>query len=126
MGVFYKNKYIVVLALLLLVCSVSVGYVYYFLHKGNSKEQNIKKINANIVIYSKSACMYCILAKQFLDDKKVSYEVVELTNNRDLFIKLSNQTGQNTVPYIFIDDKFIGGYQDLLKYNLDAIIHSKF
>jgi glutaredoxin len=38
-----------------------------------------------------------------------------LTNNKYLIIKLVSQTGQNTVPYVFVNDEFIGGYQNLLE-----------
>lgn len=104
-----------IFALLLFICCVGV-YVYS-VHESNSVEKDAQKIDAKIIIYSKAACGYCVLAKEFLDKKGILYEVVELTNNKDLFIKLSNQTGQNTVPYVFISGKFIGGYQDLIKYD---------
>jgi glutaredoxin 3 len=67
----------------------------------------------NVLIYSKEGCSYCAMAKSLLDQKNIKYEIIELGNNQDLFTKLVNQTGQKTVPYVFIDDKFIGGYQDL-------------
>ena len=68
-----------------------------------------------VIVYSKKGCKYCTMAKQLLDKKGIYYEVVKLTNNKDLFIKLASQTGQNTVPLIFINDEFIGGYSSLLE-----------
>ncbi len=73
--------------------------------------------NIKVMIYSKNGCSYCTRAKILLERKGIPYEEVELTNKNDLIIKLIEQTGQTTVPYIFIDDKFIGGYQDLFELN---------
>ncbi len=32
-------------------------------------------------------------------------------------LNLLEETGQDTVPYIFIDGKFIGGYDNLLEFD---------
>ena len=71
-------------------------------------------IDGAALLYTLEGCGYCVLAKNFLDDRGVHYEVIDLGSNKDLRLKLLNQTGQTTVPYVFIDGKFIGGYQDLV------------
>lgn len=67
----------------------------------------------DILIYSKSGCIFCIKTKELLEENQLSYKQIELSNNRDLHLKLAKQTGQTTVPYIFINNEFIGGFQDL-------------
>lgn len=66
-----------------------------------------------ITIYTQNNCAYCIWAKQFLDSKKLSYHEIRIDLDpakKDEMIRL---TGKKTTPQIFINDKPIGGYDDL-------------
>lgn len=113
---FYKILTSCAVVLLILV---GVNLYNYYRSENVVVSTPAKSIRTDIkvIIYSKDGCQYCILAKKLLHDKGIPYEVVELTSNRDVFIKLANQTGQNTVPYVFINGEFIGGYSDLLNLN---------
>lgn len=71
-----------------------------------------------IVIYSRDSCPWCDRAKALLSQYKFPYS--EKILNRD-YVKedLQSVLGPNkklTVPQIVIDDKLIGGYEDLLEY----------
>ncbi len=68
---------------------------------------------AKITIYSKDPCPYCVRAKNFLDEKGVSYDVIDLTDKPEEIDRIKNETGWRTVPIILIDGKLIGGYTDL-------------
>lgn len=74
-----------------------------------------KEIKSKITLYTKPGCFYCSSAKSFLDDMKVQYSEIDVSNNRTRHEELMEETGSKTVPYIFINDKFIGGYTDMLK-----------
>jgi alkyl hydroperoxide reductase subunit F len=73
-----------------------------------------------IEIYSKNGCPYCNLAKQFLfayNPKIIEYNTLseekkEIVQNR---IKKQRGSEYSTYPIIFINDKFIGGYSDLVE-----------
>ena len=70
-----------------------------------------------IKIYSTSWWGPCKAAKQLLDDKGLSYEDINIEEaglSRDDLVKL---TGGYTVPQIVIDDKVIGGFDQLLRLN---------
>ncbi len=70
-----------------------------------------------IVIYTTSVCPYCVNAKNLLNQKGLKYTEIAIdkdTTKRDEMIKLS---GRRTVPQIFINDKPIGGFDDLSKLN---------
>ena len=69
-----------------------------------------------IVIYTTTVCPYCVNAKQLLSQKGLKYTeiVIDTDAKRDEMIKLS---GRRTVPQIFINDKPIGGFDDLAKLN---------
>lgn len=69
----------------------------------------------NVVIYSKENCVYCTKAKRFLDEKNISYTVEMMDNRPEELAKLKQETGHMTVPQIFINGTFIGGYTDLVE-----------
>lgn len=73
---------------------------------------------ANIIMYTKQVCPYCVQAKNLLKRKGFD-QVTEIDitqgNNKDEMIQKSN--GRMTVPQIFINNRHIGGFDDL--YALD-------
>jgi glutaredoxin 3 len=68
---------------------------------------------ANVIIYSKSNCPYCDWAKQLLDAKKVQYSIVRVDLDAAKLDEMVRLSGRRTVPQIFINNKAIGGYDDL-------------
>lgn len=72
------------------------------------------KSMAKVEIYTKFLCGYCARAKNLLASKGVDFEETDITTNaakRDEMLGRSN--GARTVPQIFIDDRHIGGSDDL-------------
>ena len=68
-----------------------------------------------IKIYSTSWCGYCRNAKRLLDERGLSYDEIDIDEigwSRD---DLYDLTGGRTVPQIVINEKPVGGYDDLLK-----------
>lgn len=73
---------------------------------------------AKVEIYTKKTCSYCVRAKQLLDSKKVSYTEITVDDNpQDLEVMLQRAEGRRTVPQIFINDRGIGGCDDLYALN---------
>ncbi len=72
------------------------------------------KINNNI-IYSTMSCPYCVKAKQLLTSLDLPYQEIDIGVNPDVLEELIKKTGWQTVPQIFINNKFIGGFDDLNK-----------
>lgn len=68
---------------------------------------------AKIVIYSKTYCPYCDRAKALLNSKGAAYEEINLEGKHEELKALMEKTGLRTVPQIFINDKLIGGFDDL-------------
>lgn len=67
-----------------------------------------------VLIYTKDNCIWCDRAKILLDSKKISYNEVDLSDDSER-LKFYEKIGDNvkTVPQVFIDDKRVGGFQDL-------------
>jgi len=69
----------------------------------------------NVTIYTFKTCPYCIRAKRLLTNKNVAFTEYEISNQDDKLKELEEKTGSGTVPQIFVDDKFIGGCDDLVE-----------
>ena len=68
-----------------------------------------------IKIYSTSWCGPCKNVKRLLEERGLSYveiDIEEIGWSRD---DLYDLTGGRTVPQIVINEKAVGGYDDLLK-----------
>ncbi|XP_032477601.1 glutaredoxin 2 isoform X1 [Phocoena sinus] len=77
----------------------------------------IQEIISNncVVIFSKTSCSYCTMAKKLFHDMNVNYKVVELDmleHGSQLQDALHEMTGERTVPRIFVNGTFIGGATD--------------
>lgn len=71
-------------------------------------------MSAKVVVYSTSVCPYCVRAKQLLERKGVAYNEINLsTEAPEVRLELMQRTNHRTVPQIFINDQFIGGFDQL-------------
>jgi glutaredoxin 3 len=69
---------------------------------------------AQVTIYSTTVCPYCVRAKQLLERKGVEYKEINLSKEApEVRFELMQRTNHRTVPQIFIDDQFIGGFDQL-------------
>ena len=66
------------------------------------------------MIYSKQPCPYCVRAKAFLKEKGIPFVEIDLSNNFDEIEALKKRTNHMTMPQIFVDDMFVGGYTELV------------
>ena len=69
-------------------------------------------------IYFKSWCPYSLRALRLLDAKGVNYEAIDLTDSADAEVQrkeleMRQRAGRTSVPQIFIDDRHLGGYDDI-------------
>jgi glutaredoxin 3 len=68
---------------------------------------------AKVVIYTTKICPYCVRAKMLLQKKGAAYEEIDVSHDHEQRMKLVETTRQRTVPQIFINDRHIGGCDDL-------------
>jgi len=71
-----------------------------------------------IIIYSKDPCPYCVRAKNLLRRKGVEFTEIKITSDEIKSEMIIKSGGRMTVPQIFINEKHIGGCDDL--HALDA------
>ena len=61
-------------------------------------------------------CPYCDAAKRLLKFKNVDFEEINITDRDEMWDELYRRTGgRQTVPEIFVGEKLIGGYDDLVQ-----------
>lgn len=67
----------------------------------------------NYLVYGKPSCGYCEKAKRLLSSKKIPHEYVDISKDTLLQFKLKS-SGIRTVPAIYLDGEYIGGYTELV------------
>ncbi|XP_075792852.1 glutaredoxin 2 isoform X1 [Pelodiscus sinensis] len=95
---------------------------------GLSNSATVNKIQETIsdncvVIFSKTTCAYCKMAKKLFQDMNVNYTAIELDmyENGSQFQDILHQmTGGRTVPRVFINGAFIGGATDTQRLHQEA------
>jgi glutaredoxin 3 len=53
------------------------------------------------------------MAYQLLDKKGVIYKKISVDENPNMWKEIHQKTGRSTVPQIYINNHYIGGYDDL-------------
>ncbi|BAZ06580.1 glutaredoxin 3 [Calothrix sp. NIES-3974] len=78
-----------------------------------------EQIKANVEIYTWQTCPYCIRAKMLLWWKGVKFTEYKIDGDETARAKMAERAnGRRTVPQIFINQKHIGGCDDI--YALDT------
>ena len=82
---------------------------------------------AKVEIYTWSRCPFCIRAKGLLDKKGVEYTEYCIDGDENARSKMKGRAnGRSSLPQIFIDDRHIGGCDDIydleMKGELEALL----
>ena len=72
----------------------------------------------NIVIYTKTKCKYCKMAKYLMEEFDISYKQIILDDDDERKEFYNNQSNKlnikiESVPQIFINNSYLGGYKEL-------------
>jgi glutaredoxin 3 len=74
----------------------------------NRKEREVVRL------YTTPYCGYCVAAKRLLAGRNIPFREIDVARDPGLRQRISRSVdGYRTVPMIFIDDVFIGGYDEL-------------
>ncbi len=68
---------------------------------------------ATVKIYTRPGCGYCSAARNMLQHKSVEFEDINIAGNSELRREMEALSGRYTVPQIFINNRAIGGYDDM-------------
>ena len=68
----------------------------------------------NVEIYSKSNCVFCDKAKNYFIQNNISYKEYNVEIPEVFDVLMTRNPNARTMPQIFINEKLIGGYTDLI------------
>jgi glutaredoxin 3 len=69
---------------------------------------------AEVVIYTKAYCPYCVRAISLLEQKQVAYQEVKIDQQPERRAEMIEKAnGRSTVPQIFIGTTHIGGCDEM-------------
>lgn len=70
---------------------------------------------AQVRMYATATCPYCLAAERMLKAKGVSQiEKIRVDLDRSRLTEMIEVTGRRTVPQVFINNHYVGGFADLL------------
>jgi glutaredoxin 3 len=72
-------------------------------------------MSAQVLMYSTAICPYCTRAESYLRSKGVAeIDKVRVDLDPARRVEMMQRTGRRTVPQIYIGDRHVGGYEDLV------------
>lgn len=73
---------------------------------------------SNVEIYTWSRCPFCLRAKDLLNKKNVEFTEYVIDGDEEARTQMAQRAnGRRSVPQIFINDRHIGGCDDLYALN---------
>ncbi len=64
----------------------------------------------SVTIYTTPTCIYCKLEKEFLNEHKIPFKVVDVSEDTQAAQQMIMKSGQSGVPVTEIDGKIIVGF----------------
>lgn len=69
---------------------------------------------ANVTMYTTATCPFCMNAERLLQSRGVKdIQKIRVDLHPELRVEMMEKTGRRTVPQIYIDERHVGGFEDL-------------
>ena len=65
----------------------------------------------SVIIYSTPTCPYCVMAKEFFEEKGVPYTDIDVSQDQRGAEEMIQKSGQMGVPVVDIDGNIMVGFQ---------------
>ncbi len=69
-----------------------------------------KSVKHKVIVFSTPTCPYCTMVKNYLKEKEIEFEDVNVAADQEMARKMVAKSGQMGVPQIWIDDAVVVGY----------------
>ena len=77
----------------------------------------------SVTVYTTDPCPWCLNAKALLKKRGVEYQEINLAKDPDGRAELVSRTGMMTFPQILIDERPLGGFDQLLAADRAGRLH---
>ena len=75
-----------------------------------------------VKVYSTNTCPYCTRAKEFLEENRIEFENINVSDDEEAAQEMIEKSGQMGVPVIVIGDEVIVGFD---KYKIMEVLNLK-
>lgn len=75
----------------------------------------------SVKVYSTPTCPWCTVAKNYLSSRKVAFEDLDVSRDRNAAMEMVKKSGQRGVPVIDIDGEIIVGFDQA---KIDSLIRA--
>jgi glutaredoxin 3 len=80
---------------------------------------------AEILLYTKDYCPYCVAAKNLLDAKGAEYREIDVGKDEKEYAEMLRKAApRKTVPQIFADGQALGGFDDIRKLDQEGRLNA--
>jgi ribonucleoside-diphosphate reductase alpha chain len=96
--------------------------LYYLRTEAKSRAENVSEkvervalqSDMRTLVYTKKNCPFCQLAKEELKLRGIPYDEIDLAEVGKTAAEITGRKDVKTVPQIYLDGEYIGGYDDLM------------
>ena len=64
----------------------------------------------NVTVYTSPECAWCMKVKEYLDNRHVPYNEIDVASNRELAMEMVRKTHQRVIPVVEVDGEYIFGF----------------
>jgi len=75
-----------------------------------------------VIVYSTPSCPFCYSLKEYLKEKNISFEEIDVSENEEKLKEMIKKSGQMGVPVVEIDGNIIVGFD---KEKIDKVLGIK-
>ncbi len=75
-----------------------------------------------VIVYSTETCPYCVMVKEYLKEKGIEFEEIDVGSNKEKAQEMVEKSGQMGVPVLEIGEKIVIGFN---KEKIDALLKEK-
>jgi len=65
---------------------------------------------AKVKLFTTPACVYCVTVKEFLKEKNVQFEEIDVSQDEKLKDEIIEKSGQMGVPVLDVDGEMVAGF----------------
>ncbi len=73
-----------------------------------------------VLMYCTETCPFCQRALRLLEKKGVTPVRIDVDDDPGKWEEMEKRTGRDTVPQIYIGERHVGGFDDLVELDMDG------